>query len=152
MTDQYGVPELPEDEPQPDAPAIPDEHDEKAVLEGAGDFTSGEGLVAFAGMILIAIWIIFDLAINNYGMDNTIAVIASLAVILPRLDRGKVERIQPLPVLMKIVGWALAIFGVIEFLTDVRGGQLDELGTVLAALIAYAAYVMAFIGARQIEI
>ncbi len=150
MTDEYGVPELPEDEKA--LPEIQDEHDDQSVLEGAGDFTSGEGLVAFAGMILIAVWIIFDLLINNYGMDNTIAVIASLAVILPRLDREKLEKIQRLPVLMKIVGWALAIFGLIEFATDVRGGQLDEFGIVIAALIAYAAYVMAFIGARQIEI
>ena len=150
MTDQYGVPDLPEDGDHSHAPD--EEREEPMMFEGAGDFTSGEGLVAFAGMIILAVWFIFDFLIDNYPMDNTIAVIAALAIILPRLDRAKVERFHALPVLMKIIGWALAIFGLIEFIVEVRFGQLDEFGIVVAALIAYAGYVMAFIGARQIEI
>ncbi len=153
MTDQYGVPELPEEEPTPQPePEAPAEHDDQSVLEGAGDFTSGEGLVAFAGMVVLAVWIIFDLIVDNYNMDNVIAIIASLAIILPRLDRDKVERFHSLPVLMKVIGWALALFGLMEFIVEVRFAAFDDFGIVIAALIAYAGYVMAFVGARQIEI
>ena len=153
MTDKYGVPDRPDDENQPDTPAeLPVEHDDKSVLEGAGDFTSGEGLVAFAGMVILAVWVIFDLFVDNYNMDNFIAIIASLAIILPRVNRGKVERFHPLPVLMKVIGYGLAAFGLVEAIVEVRFGAYDDFGIVIAALIAYAGYVMAFVGARQIEI
>lgn len=129
-----------------------DDHDEAAILEGAGDFTSGEGLVAFAGMVLIAVWLIFDIVINNYGMDNLVPLLAAVAILLPRLRRETVERIAPLPVLMKVTGWALLFVGVIEVIIDLRFNVYDDFGTVIGALVAYAGYVMAFVGARQIEI
>lgn len=129
-----------------------DDHDEAAVLEGAGDFTSGEGLVAFAGMVLITVWLIFDIVINNYGMDNLVPLLAAVAILLPRLRRETVERVAPLPVLMKMTGWALLFVGVIEVIIDLRFNVYDDLGTVIGALVAYAGYVMAFVGARQIEI
>lgn len=169
MTDERG-PEDPEEESEPTPPQSfeptppqsfeptpppgmsTEEHDEAAVLEGAGDFTSGEGLVAFAGIVIIAVWVIFDVIIDNYGMDNTVAVLAATAAILPRLDRMTVEKVLPLPILMKVVGYALVMFGVVELVLDLRFGVLDDLGTVVAALGTYAAYVMAFVGARQIEI
>lgn len=130
----------------------PEEHDDSSVLEGAGDFTSGEGLVAFAGMVLVAVWLIFDIAINNYGMDNLVPLIALAAILLPRLQRETVERIAPLPVLMKLIGWVLLLIGVLEVIIDVRFNVYDDFGTVLGALLAYAGYAMAFVGARQIEI
>lgn len=129
-----------------------DDHDEAAILEGAGDFTSGEGLVAFAGMVLIAVWLIFDIVINNYGMDNLVPLLAAVAILLPRLRRETVERVAPLPVLMKVTGWALLFVGVIEVIIDLRFNVYDDFGTVIGALVAYAGYVMAFVGARQIEI
>lgn len=125
--------------------------DDAAVLEGAGDFTSGEGLVAFAGMVLVAVWVIFDLITGTYGMDNLIPVVAAVALLLPRLARDRVERIQPLPVLMKLAGWALVLLGIVDFLIDVRFGFYDTIGGIIGALAAYAGYVMAFVGARQIK-
>ncbi len=130
----------------------PEERDDSAVLEGAGDFTSGEGLVAFAGMVLLAVWLIFDIAINNYGMDNLVPLIALVAILLPRLQRETVERFAPLPVLMKTTGWALLLIGVLEVIIDLRFNAYDDFPSILGALGAYAGYAMAFIGARQIEI
>lgn len=129
-----------------------DDHDDSAVLEGAGDFTSGEGLVAFAGIVLILVWLIFDLITDAYPMDNLVPVLGTVALVLPRLDRSTVERIMPLPTLMKIVGWALVLVGIVEVLLDVRAGIFDDLGTIIGALAAYAGYAMAFVGARQIQI
>ena len=133
-------------------PAPIADHDDAAVLEGAGDFTSGEGLVAFAGMVLLAVWVIFDLIADTYAMDNLVPVVAAVALLLPRLDRVRVESIQPLPVLMKLAGWALVLLGIVDFLIDVRFGFYDTIGGIIGALAAYAGYVMAFLGARQIEV
>lgn len=146
MTDEsHGMDAV--EEPTPIA-----DHDDAAVLEGAGDFTSGEGLVAFAGMVLLAVWVIFDLIADTYAMDNLVPVVAAVALLLPRLDRVRVESIQPLPVLMKLAGWALVLLGIVDFLIDVRFGFYDTIGGIIGALAAYAGYVMAFWGARQIEV
>lgn len=148
MTDEpHGM--HPADEPAPD----PRQSDESAsVFEGAGDFTKGEGLVAFAGMVLLAVWVIFDLILDTYGMDNLVPVVATVAIVLPRLQRTTVERLHPLPTLMKVTAWALVLLGVVELLLDVRIGFYGHIGGILGALISYAGYVMAFMGARQIEI
>lgn len=132
-------------------PASSAEKDDAAILEGAGEFTSGEGLISFAGIVLLAVWFIFDLIVDSYGMDNLIPVVATVALLLPRLDRGQVDRIHPLPVLMKLVGWTLVLLGVVDFLIDVRFGFYDTIGGIIGALAAYAGYVMAFMGARQIK-
>ncbi len=136
-------------EPIPE-PTPGDERDN--VLEGAGDFTSGEGLVAFAGMVVIASWIIFSIMAREYFFEFSILLLALAAAILPRVDRATLERVHPLPVLMKTLGYAIAILGVFTLFEDVRFGILDEVWAVIGGLITYAAAVMAFIGARQIEI
>ncbi len=130
----------------------PEERDDSAVLEGAGDFTSGEGLVAFAGMVVLAVWVIFSILATEYFVSFVGVLLAVAAVLAPRLDRATVERVHPLPVIMKTVGYGLAILGVIVLVEDIRLGFLDEVLTVVGGLIYYAAAVMAFIGARQIEI
>lgn len=132
-------------------PGMPEEHDDSSVLEGAGDFTSGEGLVAFAGMVLLIVWLIFDIATNDYGMDNLVPLIALVAILLPRIQRETVEKVAPLPVLMKTTGWALLLIGVLEVILDLRFNAYDDFPSILGALGAYAGYAMAFIGARQIE-
>lgn len=137
-------------EPRQD-PVSPEERDSAAV-QGAGDFTSGEGLVAFAGIVLLAVWVIFDLILDTYGMDNLVPVVATVAILLPRLDRANVERVHPLPLLMKMTGWALVFLGVVELLLDIRIGFYGHIGGIIGALAAYAGYVMAFLGARQIKI
>lgn len=125
--------------------------EETTPAEGA-EFTSGEGLVAFAGIILLAVWIIFDVLVDNYGMDNAVPVVAAAAVMLPRINRDTVEKVHRLPVIMKVLGWILAVIGVVEILIDIRFGIFDDFGVVVAALAAYAGYAMAFIGARSIDI
>ena len=150
MTDEHGSEPGRDLTPPPGMPS--QEHDDAAVVEGAGDFTSGEGLVAFAGMVLLAVWVIFDMIINEYGMDNLVPVIAAVAILLPRLRAETVERVAPLPVLMKVAGWALVFLGVVELIIDLRFNAYGDVGGVIGALAAYAGYAMAFMGARQIDI
>jgi hypothetical protein len=108
--------------------------------------------VVFAAMVLLAVWLIFDIIINEYGMDNLVPVLAIVAILLPRLDRATVERVLPLPMLMKLTAWAIVLIGIVEVIIDVRFGAYEDFASVIGALAAYAGYAMAFVGARQISV
>lgn len=155
MTDEY-----PRDPMQPPAepPAPPpmdeevvEEHQPETVLAGAGEFTSGEGLVAFAGMLVIAVWLIIVVIIGEYGVAWLMLLLAVAAAMLPRLERRKVEQVHSLSVLMKVLGYGIALIGLFALIEDLRFGELDDFGDILGGLGIYAAAVMAFIGARQIK-
>lgn len=128
------------------------DRDDDTVLQGAGDFSSGEGLVTFAGMVLLAIWVIFDVILDDYGVGVLTLLLAALVVIAPRMSRETVEKVLPLPVIIKVAGYTLASIGVIEVVGALEGGFYEEALTIIAALAEYAAFAMAFIGARQIKI
>jgi hypothetical protein len=89
--------------------------------------------------------------VNEYGMDNLVPVLAFVAILLPRLDRATVERVLPLPLAMKLTGWAIVLIGVVEVIIDVRFNAYEDLASILGALGAYAGYAMAFVGVRQIS-
>lgn len=136
--------------PPPGMP--PQEHDDASVVEGAGDFTSGEGLVTLAGMILLAIWVIFDVFLDEYGVGVLTLLLATLVVIAPRMSRQSVEKVLPLPVIIKVAGYTLALIGAIAVIAALESGFYDDALTIIGALAEYAAFAMAFIGARQIDI
>jgi hypothetical protein len=145
MTDeQYGVDPVEE-------PAAPLE--ETAVVDEPSDFTSGEGLVALAGIVLIVHWLIFGVLANEYWVAWLALVPAIGVALLPRLDRGSVEKFHPLRSIMKVLGYVIAIVGILTIIEDIRFAEavFDEVLGVIGALVAYAAFAMAFIGARQIQ-
>lgn len=159
MTDEYPRdPSNPPADPPPmmeeQAEEPAEERDSESMLSGAGDFTSGEGLVAFAGMVLAADYLLFGLLANDYWVTWLALVPAIGAALLPRLNRASVESFHPLPNLMKVLGYVVAIVGVLTIIEDIRfsGGVFDEFLGVIGALVAYAGFVMAFLGARQIKI
>lgn len=153
MTDEYPRdPSQPPVDPPPPAMGDPvEEHDTDTVLAGAGDFTSGEGLVAFAGILIIAVWLIFSIIVSEYFISWLMLSLAVAAAVLPRLDRSKVEQLHPLPLLMKVIGFAIALIGVFALFEDVRFEEFQDIGDILGGLATYAAAVMAFLGARQIK-
>jgi predicted Co/Zn/Cd cation transporter (cation efflux family) len=136
------------DEP---AEAAAPESKEVTAGAGAGDFTSGEGLVALAGMILLVIWVVFDIFLDDYGVGTLTLLLAALVVIAPRIRRDTVEKILPLPVIMKLAGYTLALIGAIAVIEAIEEGFFEGAATVIAALAEYAAFAIAFIGARQIK-
>jgi hypothetical protein len=127
------------------------ERDDDTVLQGAGDFTSGEGLVAFAGMIILAIWVIFDVFLDEYGVGSLTLLLAALVVFVPRMQRETVEKVLPVPLIIKLAGYALAFIGVIAVIEAIEEGFFEDALTIIGALAEYAAFAMAYIGARQIK-
>jgi hypothetical protein len=138
-------------EGNPEDPTPAAEHDMAAVTQGAGDFTSGEGLVAFAGIVVIAAWIIFLVILDEYGIAWVLLLLSFAAALLPRLNREQVEKVLPLPTLMKVIGYAIALLAAFNLVEDLRFGILDNVADILAGLMTYAAGAMAFLGARQIQ-
>jgi hypothetical protein len=144
MTDHDQGDEPTPGEPQPSQPAA---------TAALGDFSTGEGMTALGGMIVLAVWLIFEVITDDYSLSYLAIFLAAVAVILPRLSREKVEAFHPLSSLMKVVGYGLALVGVAEIISDVETGLFtDGSGlTIVAALAAYVGYVVAFMGARSIK-
>lgn len=127
--------------------------EEESNIVESETFTSGEGLVALGGGIVLACYLLFDVILAEYGVRYLAVLFAILAVVLPRMSSGFAARIAPLPVLMKSLGYLLAIVGVITIVENIRfaSGALDSFTEILGALIAYAGFTAAFLGARSID-
>ena len=129
-------------------------HEEPAseAAPGGDEFTSGEGLVALGGMVLLAVWVLFDVFLDEFGINTLVLLLSAIVVIVPRLRPEDVEKIHPVPVVMKMAGYALGIIGGFLVIGAIEGGFYDDGATIIAALITYVAYAMAFLGARQIDV
>jgi hypothetical protein len=149
MTDETPGTGPAEDNPEDPTPAA--EHDMAAVTQGAGDFTSGEGLVAFAGIVLLLVWLIFDVFLDDYGVGLVTLLLALTVAVVPRLSTDTVEPVHRVPVIMKVGGYALAAIGLFDIIGAIESGFFEGASTIIAALLTYAAFAMAFLGARQIE-
>lgn len=139
MTDES---QQPEPEGSTSAPTEP----------SSGDFTSGEGLVALAGMILLAVWVLFDVFLDEYGLGVLALLLAVTVVIVPRLDPDSVRKVAQVPVIMKVAGYALGVIGALSVIAALESGFYDDALPIIGALITYAAYAMAFMGARSVEV
>ena len=152
MTDESHTNEPPA--PQEGQPSMPEPAAEETSTSpmSMSDFSTGQGMVALGGLILIAVWLIFDVIIGEYSVPRVVLLLAASAAILPRLNRDAVERVHPLPILMKTIGYGLALLGVFVIVEEVVSGILGtDTGTIIGALLAYTSYVVAFMGARSIE-
>ncbi len=121
---------------------------EETPSSGSGS-TSGAAMVRLSAMLLLAVFVVFEIIAAEYYVAN-VGLVAALAVVaLPILAKSAVDRMGP--AFMKIAGYVIAFSGVIELLDDIRFDVLDEFMAIVGALVAYAAYAMAFLGARGID-
>lgn len=128
------------------------DHGSERPLAQIGDYSSGQGLVAIAGLAILALWVIFDVIMEEYFQPWALVVLAAWAVILPRVNRASVEKLHPLPTIMKALGYTIAIFGLIVIVDEVIDGVFDtDTGTLIGAILTYATFVMAYMGARKID-
>jgi len=112
---------------------------------------TGETLVTIGAALVLGSYLVFGLIANEFHQYTVQLVAAAFAVLVPFVSREAVEKVAPYPVVMKVLGYIIAVSGVFEILFDVRFGYLDEFMAILGAVIAYAGYVVAFIGARTIK-
>jgi len=145
-TEPPGTPE-PTPVPEPAPAAVP-----PAPAPAATSISmSGENMVMIGAALVLASYVIFALIANEYHQFIVQLVAAAFAVLLPSIDRDSVGKVAPFPVAMKVLGYVIAVGGLFEVLYDIRFGILDEFMSIAGALVAYAGYVLAFIGARSIK-
>lgn len=117
-------------------------------------FSTPAGMVALGGWILIGVWLVFGVFLTDYFVAWPQLMLAIAAVLLTAGSKELFEKVAPVPVLLKIVGYLLAIMGLVAFIDDVRffDGTLNEFPDLIGALASYVAYVLAFLGARAIKV
>jgi hypothetical protein len=145
MTTDSEQPPTPEE-----MPTTPSETDSGGTDSG---FTSPTGMVALGGLVLIGTWVVFGVLLNDYWVGWLALLLSVISLLLLRANSTFVEKLAPVPVLTKIVGYLLAIIGLFVLIEDLRfaDGTLNEFPDVVGALAAYAGYVIAFLGARSIK-
>ncbi len=97
MTDygQGAEPSEPEEQQTPgtdDDPA--GDNTEASVAEASVAFSSGEGMVALAGIILVGVWLIFEVIAREYSMTTVAVVLGAAAAIIPRMNPDSVAKIM----------------------------------------------------------
>jgi hypothetical protein len=152
MTDETGAGSIP-DAPEPMESAAPIAEGPGAA-QGDSPFSSSEGMVSFGGGLLIAAYVIFEFIWEEYFFSFFLVLLGVLAVVLPRASRAFVEKIAPLSVLMKAVGYMIAIIGILTITWDIRHATsaLDDVPEILGALVTYAGFAITYLGARSIEV
>jgi hypothetical protein len=113
--------------------------------------TSGETLVMFGGALVLGSYLVFALILDEFHQFTPQLIAATFAVLVPFVGKESVGKVASYAVVMKVIGYVIAVAGVFEILYDVRFGILDDAMDILGALVAYAGYVVAFIGARTIK-
>lgn len=113
--------------------------------------TSGEGLLTIGAGLALGVYVIFELIAGEYYQPWLVLTPAALILILPRVGRAATEQIAPMAVILKALGYVIAVTGLFDALNAIRFDGLNEGMEILGGLIAYAGYVLAFLGARSIK-
>jgi hypothetical protein len=110
-------------------------------------------MVSLGGLILIGTYVIFGLILGDYWVSWLAMLLAIGSFLVVRGDKAFIEKLAPVPVLIKMIGYLLAVIGLLALVEDIRfaDGTLNEFPDVIGALAAYAGYVIAFLGARSIK-
>ncbi len=114
---------------------------------------SGDTLVMWGALAVLAVWVVFEVITEDYFVATTTVAIALLVAVVPRID-GSITKVFSNPAAFaKLGGYFLVAAGVTELVSDLRNELFDRDGiTIVAALIAYVAYAITFMGARKIEV
>ena len=121
-----------------------------AMMEGLG---RGERLVAIGAAVLLLHFVVFEVLIEEYFFPTTLLLLAGAVVLAVWVRQNRTDARWPIPFsdLLWGSGLAAGFFGVVEFLTDIRRGLLDDAGDLVGALIFYATCALMVLGARAIK-
>lgn len=111
---------------------------------------SGERLISIAAMLVIGSWFVFEIITEDHFVTGVAVALAVLILVLPQLDPDALSAVAPSDSLLKLAAYGLTAVGAVEIVEEIRSGVLDNgAATVIGALVAYAGYVLAFLGARK---
>jgi len=113
--------------------------------------SSSEGMLMIGALLVMGGYLVFELITREFFQSWLVLTAAAFILILPRVSRAVTEQIAPLPVILKALGYVIAINGLLDVLNTLRAGSINEVMEVLGALVIYGGYVLVFLGARGIE-
>jgi hypothetical protein len=129
--------------------------DAKSALDRAG-FSTPVGMVAAGAIVLLVVEVIFGLILEDYFVSRDYLLLTlPIVVVLVFMGRDATAgKLAPVPVVMKALGYLMAITGAVILIYDLRYPQdtLDEFPDVIGAILAYVGYLLAFLGARSIKV
>lgn len=154
MTDQTPPAGPPEGEgTQPEQQPAPEPAPAAAAPSMLAQMGTGEKLVVLAAALMLAIYIIFDLIADSYGIGS-VAFVISLGILMAAFARHKRPGTTwsiPYETVIRLLGLALLALGVYFFISEVRGGIFDRrAGVVIGALLFYIAVAVSGVGAYQL--
>lgn len=124
--------------------------DENTETTGIGNL-SGENLITLGALLVLGSWIVFEVIAEEYFVTTVAVVLAGAIVALPRFDVDAITAVAPVSAFLTAGAYALALSGVVELVGDVQFEVFDGAAATIGALVAYAGYVLAFVGARSSE-
>lgn len=138
--------------PEPEDDATPAQRDEPAPSVTAR-LSSGERIVGLGALILLGTYLVFELALEEYGFFTGTLLLGAAAAFAIWVRSNRPSARWPVPYwwLLRVIGYAAGFLAVIELLTDLRLGVLDRFVDVLAALLGYAGAFLMFWGSRQVS-
>ena len=162
MTSESTPPGMPESSPPPAPPPAAQStpspmseamSDAKSAMDRKG-FSTPEGMVALSVLVLLGVEVVFGLILEEHFNSFVLLVLSILALLIFMGRTATAEKLGPIPVIMKTIGYVIAIYGAIVFVYDLRDAVeiFDNFAEVLAAVLSYGAFVLAYLGARSIKI
>ncbi|MDX1469232.1 MAG: hypothetical protein R3258_07815 [Acidimicrobiia bacterium] len=149
MSDEQHMPDMPDEHGMSEPPEPDPTGQVRTGMPSIDDFSTGEGLITLGAMILLGVWLIFDVITDDYGLSILTVVLAAAAVILPRLKSEAVEAYHTLGMTMKALGWALALTGAVEIIADLEAGIFSsDATTIIAGVLGWLGFGVVFQGAR----
>lgn len=147
MTDENpGSNELPP-EVEPAAPAAA-----PSAAAASNPFGSGMGMVTLGCWIIVGIYLITGVLMNEYWIAWVAMIPAIAILVLGRVNSTTAESIGPKASLIKVLAYVIVIVAVLDLIEDVRFAStaFDEVVDVIGSLAFWGAAVLCFLGARSI--
>ena len=119
-----------------------------------GSLSQGEKLVGLGAVAVLAVYIIFELITEDYGVSDLPILLAAfiLGVLWLRLQRPGMSWAVPSTSLLRAGGYLLLAWGVVEFIDELKDDIFEYPGATIAGfLILVAGCAVAGFGAKQLD-
>lgn len=147
MTDENpGSSEVPQETGDSDSTAVPSS-------PGSSLMQSGQGMVTLGCWIIVGIYLITGVVMNEYWIAWLALIPAIAILILGRVHSKTATAIAPHATLIKVLAYLIVVVAVLDLIEDLRFAStaFDEFIDIVGSLAFWGAAALCFFGARSIS-